>query len=33
VLGFDDKGRVKLSMKALLEDQAAAANAGEAPAQ
>ena len=33
VLGFDDKGRVKLSMKALLEDQAAAANAGQAPAQ
>jgi polyribonucleotide nucleotidyltransferase len=32
VLGFDDKGRVKLSMKALLEDQAAAANAGQAPA-
>ena len=33
VLGFDDKGRVKLSMKALLEDQAAAANAGQAPAE
>ena len=32
VLGFDDKGRVKLSMKALLEDQAAAANAGQAGA-
>jgi len=32
VLGFDDKGRVKLSMKALLEEQAAAANAGVAPA-
>ncbi len=31
VLGFDDKGRVKLSMKALLEEQAAAANAGAAP--
>ena len=31
VLGFDDKGRVKLSMKALLEDQAAAANAGVTP--
>ena len=31
VLGFDDKGRVKLSMKALLEDQAAAANAGATP--
>ena len=35
VLGFDDKGRVKLSMKALLEEQAAAANAaapaGDAP--
>ena len=31
VLGFDDKGRVKLSMKALLEDQAAAANASAAP--
>jgi polyribonucleotide nucleotidyltransferase len=33
VMGFDDKGRVKLSMKALLEDQAAAANEGAAPAQ
>ena len=32
VLGFDDKGRVKLSMKALLEEQAAAANASAAPA-
>ena len=32
VLGFDDKGRVKLSMKALLEDQAAAANADQAGA-
>jgi polyribonucleotide nucleotidyltransferase len=32
VLGFDDKGRVKLSMKVLLEEQAAAANGG-APAQ
>ena len=31
VLGFDDKGRVKLSMKALLADQAAAANEGAAP--
>ena len=31
VLGFDDKGRVKLSIKALLEYQAAAANAGAAP--
>ena len=31
VLGFDDKGRVKLSMKALLEEQAAAANASAAP--
>ena len=31
VLGFDDKVRVKLSMKALLEEQAAAANAGAAP--
>jgi len=32
VLGFDDKGRVKLSMKALLADQAAVANEGAAPA-
>ncbi len=31
VLGFDDKGRVKLSMKALLEEQAAAANASATP--
>jgi polyribonucleotide nucleotidyltransferase len=27
VLGFDDKGRVKLSRKVLLEEQAAADNA------
>jgi polyribonucleotide nucleotidyltransferase len=33
VLGFDDKGRVKLSMKALLEEQAAVVNEGAAPAQ
>ncbi len=32
VLGFDDKGRVKLSMKALLADNAAADNAGAAAA-
>ena len=32
VLGFDDKGRVKLSMKALLAEQAAVANEGSAPA-
>ena len=31
VLVFDDKGRVKLSMKALLADQAAVANEGAAP--
>ena len=31
VFSFGDKGRVKLSMKALLEEQAAAANAGAAP--
>ena len=32
VLGFDDKGRVKPSMKALLAEQAAVANEGAAPA-
>jgi len=32
VLCLDDEGRVKLSMKALLEEQAAAANASAAPA-
>jgi polyribonucleotide nucleotidyltransferase len=32
VLGFDDKGRVKLSRKALLEDSAAAATEPPAPA-
>ena len=31
VLGFDDKGRVKLSMKALLAEQVAVANDGAAP--
>ena len=36
VLGFDDKGRVKLSRKVLLDEQAAADNAdatGNAPQQ
>ena len=33
VMETDEKGRVKLSMKALLEDQAAAANAGQAPTE
>ncbi len=32
VLGFDDKGRVKLSIKAPLADQAASASEGAAPA-